>query len=123
MSIFALLASAIAARIKPESLDVRITRLQAKIDDLNREFDTTLARVTRQRDDWERLAKSYRDMLHERRDTPQEQHFINEAMRQQIQAQQAQMLGAQNFAQALDAFICNCVPARHDAFRGIMSGS
>lgn len=135
VSTLALLATAVAAKIrkvKPQPTDVTITRLQTKIDDLNRELD-----------EWRDLVLAYRDVLHGQHDTSLAQHYINEAMRQSIHAQmqansqlaQAQMQSAQNqqiqngfmFGQQMQAeqfsgwHHCNCVPARHDAFRGTIS--
>jgi hypothetical protein len=149
MSIFALMISAVAAqvrKVKPKPLNwSEIAALQAQIDDLQRSFDETLARVERQRDDWRNLALGYRERTREQLEG---QHFINEGMRQQIQAQilqqqqvqamyqqnmhpaqlaplaqqgmQNQPVVGRNFTQALDSY-CNCVPARHDAFWGIIS--
>lgn len=149
LSTLALLAAGVAAKIrKPDheiaklkSENAIIAALQAQVDDLNREFDSTLARVTRQRDDWQALALSYRREVMERR----QPHFIDETMRlhiqqqtaqglaQQMLAQQAQLQqaafqgaqnhnafqgGIQNFHQAAQLGewrdFCNCVPARHD---------
>jgi hypothetical protein len=153
MSIFALMISAVAAqvrKVKPEPLDwfkvrnAEIAVLQAQVDDLRRDFNETLARVERQRDDWRNLALAYRERA---REPLEGQHFINEGMRQQIQAQilqqqqvqemyqnvhpaqlaplaqqgmQNQPVVGRSFTQALDSY-CNCVPARHDAFWGIIS--
>ena len=127
MSLLTTLAYAITAAIRPKVREVDLAWMQSQIDDLNRKADKLLNEVTRQRDDWQTLAMRYRDQLHAG-PAPQ-RHFIDEEMRLRIQAAQMQqysmlqnspMIG-QNFAQALDNFVCNCVPARHDAFKGVMS--
>ena len=147
MSLLTTLAYAITAAIRPKVREVDLAWMQSQIDDLNRKADNLLADITRQRDDWQTLALSYRREVMERRGLPLGQHFIGEEthLRAQAQAQaQAQqqisgmwglqqtqqnqysmlqnspMIG-QNFAQALDNFVCNCVPARHDAFKGVMN--
>ena len=103
LSTLALLAAGVAAKIrKPDheiaklkSENAIIAELQAQVHDLNREFDTTLARVSRQRDDWQTLALSYRREVMERR----QPHFIDETMRLHIQQQTAQGLAQQMLAQ------------------------
>ena len=129
VSTLALMASAIIAKISPPSPEAELAALQARLDDLNRRYDENLAAVTRQRDDWQSLALSYRREVMERRGA----HFITDEMRQRVQAQmqaqqcQAQstqiqngpmlgqtVFGAHNLGQQIDAFVCNCVPARHD---------
>jgi hypothetical protein len=112
MSIFALMMSAVAARARPHNAE--IAALQAQIDDLRRGFDEVLAQAERQRDEWRNLAMSYQNVMHgQRMQATQQQQYS-------MLAQNGPMI-SQNFAQALSDFVCNCVPTRHDAFKGIMN--
>ena len=86
MSLLTTLAYAITAAVRPRVRDAEIAALQAKVDDLRRQFDETLTRVERQRDDWQALAMQYRDALFQR-PAPQ-RHFIDEEMRLRMQAQE-----------------------------------
>ena len=122
ISTLALMASAVIARIRPPSLDDELAALQARLDDLNRRYDEHLANVTRQRDEWQGLAERFRDYA-------LRQQAPNYGLQQQYQAQNLQnaqiqnsfmlgqsVFGAHNLGQQIDAFVCNCVPARHDMF-------
>ena len=144
LSALAFLASAISAKrpkIERDPIDVEIiVHLQTELDDLRRQFDETLTRVERQRDDWQALAMEYRDALF-RRPAPQ-RHFIDEETRLRMEAQartqtlhaaysmmqanaqvnaQAHQLSMQNgpyigqrLGQHLDEYIRNCTPGRHE---------
>ena len=122
MSLLATLAYAITAAVRPRVRDAEIAALKAQIDDLRRE----LPRVERQRDDWQALAMQYRDALF-RRPAPA-QPLQDYSMRQQTNAlahqlavqhglylgQQLGQIGMQNFGQALDEYVRNCTPGRHE---------
>ena len=70
------LAAKVVLPIKRDPIDVEIiVRLQTELNDLRRQFDETLTRVERQRDDWQALAMEYRDALF-RRPAPQ-QHSLS----------------------------------------------
>ena len=172
MSILASLAYAIAAAVRPMVRDAEIAQLQAKVDDLRRDFDETLTRVERQRDEALALVERFDETLMrverqrdealalvERYQGRVDQqapagpvfgpvHHINEDMRQRMMAQaqaqqqmahaqaqqgwaqqgwvqqglaqyalqQGQQFGMQNFGQALDDYVRNCTPARHELF-------
>jgi hypothetical protein len=152
LTTLALMSTALVAKLRPNP-DVENTRLQARVDDLERQLDEAKAvavRLGRERD-------TLREMLSRWQGRAEQQvpagpnfmpvHQINEATRQhmmmQAQAQQqsalAQMNG-QNFNQDIfgqqalgqysqeqalqdDAMFCNCVPARHDMFTGFLGRS
>ena len=114
MSLLTTLAYAITAAVRPRVRDVEIAALQAKIDELRREFNEVLPRVERQRDDWKALAMEYRDALF-RRPAPPQQQISREAQTLQAYAMM-QQLGTQNFGQALDEYVRNCTPGRHELF-------
>jgi hypothetical protein len=113
VSTLALLITAATAKIrkiKPNPanrLYAEIVVLQARIDNLNRQTDDLIADLTRQRDAWQRVAIDYQYELFKQREA---------SAQQMAQMRTAQQLGAQNLCQALDAFVCNCAPARHDVF-------
>ena len=68
MSILTTLAYVrIAATVRPTQIRAAtvVAELQAKVDELRREYDETLANVTRQRDEWQNLAMG----MMERRET------------------------------------------------------
>jgi maltooligosyltrehalose synthase len=157
MSLLALMATAIATKIRkaePEPADVRITKLEARIDDLNRQLTEAMqvaVTLGRQRDEL-RDREARHSVLARQFEIPEEMRrqmmLQSQAQAQWAQAQhqnaqlgqQANMqmhqnaLGQQHligdlmgkigrdFAQTLDDYVCNCVPARHDAFKGVMSG-
>jgi SLT domain-containing protein len=128
------MTSAVVAKLREPPVDVEITRLQAKVDDLNRQltnFERDLAIARLQADRWRALVERREEqrvseeML---RAQTQTQQLMAMAYQQQAninaqQAQQGQALAQQNYfqgnlgsqAQALEW--CNCVPARHDMFR------
>jgi hypothetical protein len=123
------LAAKVALPIKRDPIDIEIiVRLQTELNDLRRDFNETLTRVERQRDDWQALAMRYRDQLHA--GSPPQRHFIDEEMRLRMQAQilaaQAQQqqfaqysmlqnqFGMQGFGQQLDEYVRNCTPGRHE---------
>ena len=145
MSILASLAYAIAAAVRPMVRDAEIAQLQAKVDDLRRDFDETLTRVERQRDEALALVERYQGRVDQQAPAGPvfgPVHHINEDMRQRIMAQaqaqqqmahaqavgcvqqglaqyalqQGQQFGMQNFGQALDDYVRNCTPARHELF-------
>ena len=141
ISTLALMATAIVARVRKDPPEITklksdnaiIAELQAQVDDLNRQFDERderLANVEQQRDGWKSLALAYGDVMRQReRSVPLPQLFTSEATRQNVQAQQAQTaqmaqtLANAGFAQQPQHWDgCNCVPARQDAFRGVMNG-
>ena len=126
MSLLTTLAYAITAAVRPRVRDVEIAALQAKIDELRREFNEALPRIERQRDDWQALAMQYRDALFQR--PAPAQPLQDYSMRQQTNAlahqltiqnglylgQQLGQIGMQNFGQALDEYVRNCTPGRHE---------
>ena len=141
MSILASLAYAIAAAVRPMVRDAEIAQLQAKVDDLRRDFDETLTRVERQRDEALALVERYQGRVDQQAPAGPvfgPIHHINEDMRQRMMAQQqmahaqavgwvqqglaqyalqqGQQFGMQNFGQALDDYVRNCTPARHELF-------
>jgi RNAse (barnase) inhibitor barstar len=129
MSILALMISAVAAKLRSQSADVEITKLKAQIDDLNRQL-TEAKRIA------DRLGQE-RDALRDtlRRWQHREIHQVVQALQsQQLQSQaQSQLMQqyslanqgmiGQDFAQTLNDYVCNCVPARHDAFMGIVKAA
>ena len=97
LTTLALMTSAVVAKLREPPVDVEITRLQAKVDDLDRQltnFERDLAIARLQADRWRALA--------ERREEQQRPagpdfgvHQITEEMRLRLQAQfQAQQLMA-----------------------------
>jgi hypothetical protein len=80
------LAAKVVLPIKRDPIDIEIiVRLQTELNDLRRDFNETLTRVERQRDDWQALAMRYRDELHA--GAPPQRQFIDEEMRLRMQAQ------------------------------------
>ncbi len=142
MSILASLAYAITAAIRPMVRDAEIAQLQAKVDDLRRDFGETLTRVERQRDEALALVERYQGRVDQQAPAGPvfgPVHHINEDMRQRMMAQaqaqqgwaqqgwaqqglaqyalqQGQQFGMQNFGQALDDYVRNCTPGRHELF-------
>lgn len=120
LTTIALMASSIVARIRPEPMDVEISRLQARLDELKAKVDN----IERERDSWYELMQTWRSRYYELRDSPPrvtEQRPTPQA-HQMMQYNQQTNLNAQNvFNQGLGAqieqFVCNCVPARHDMLR------
>ena len=112
LSALAFLASAIGAR-RPKVTEADLAWMQSQIDDLNRKADNLLADMTRQRDDWQALALSYRREVMEQRAPAQ-----TISLAQQAQLQQHSMLQnaytMQNFGQQLDEYVRNCTPGRHE---------
>ena len=107
LSALAFLASAIGAR-RPKVTEADLAWMQSQIDDLNRKADNLLADMTRQRDDWQALALSYRREV-------MEQHAPAQAQ----QAQYSMLQNGytmQNFGQQLDEYVRNCTPGRHELF-------
>ena len=120
LSALAFLASAIGAR-RPKVTEADLAWMQSQIDDLNRKADNLLADMTRQRDDWQSLALSYRREVMERRNPQQAYQVMQQAMAAQSAAMQngpyiGQQVGMQNFGQQLDDYIRNCTPGRHELF-------
>ena len=114
-----LMVSALVAKVREvDPRDAEIAKLKSEIDDLGRQ----LADVKRDRDGWFGMAMQWRERAHHLAERPQQQNFIDEAMRQRIQAQMlqhqayAQMNQAQQSQFYGDGLFCNCVPARHDLF-------
>lgn len=124
MSIFATLAYAITAAVRPRVRDAEVAALQAQVDDLRRQLDEVLPHVERQRDDWQALAMHYRDELHAEnmrlRMQAQMQAAQAMSLAQQAQLQQHSMqqniYSMQNFGQQLDEYVRNCTPGRHELF-------
>jgi hypothetical protein len=120
MSLLTTLAYAITAAVRPMVRDAEVAALKTQVDDLRREFNEALPRVERQRDDWQALAMEYRDALFQR-PAPAQQQISREtqtlqayAMMRPANAQLNQQLGTQNFGQALEDYVRNCTPARHE---------
>jgi chromosome segregation ATPase len=126
MSVLTTLALMVTSLVaKPQPPDVEITRLQAKIDELERQLED----IRRDVDGWMDIAQRWRARYEALRPNNEE------IVRAQMQAQQLmamaqsqsmqQTIAAQNslycqqmpgLAGAYEGF-CNCVPARHDMFR------
>jgi hypothetical protein len=132
LTTLALMTSAVVAKLREPPVDVEITRLQAKVDDLNRQltnFERDLAIARLQADRWRALVE--RREAQQRAAGPNFGVCVSEEMlRAQAQMQQLmamaqhhQGLAQQNYsqgnlgAQAQALEWCNCVPARHDMFR------
>ena len=101
MSFFATLAYAIAAAVRPRTPDVEITELKAQVDDLKRQvsdLNHDLANM--------RIIHAPIEM-HTRAQAQQCQALMNVQGRQYIM---------QNFNQALDDYVRNCTPGRHELF-------
>jgi|HubBroStandDraft_6_1064221.scaffolds.fasta_scaffold01938_6 hypothetical protein len=96
LTTLALMTSAVVAKLRESPVDVEITRLQAKVDDLNRQLtnferDLTIARI--QADRWRALVERYQGREEQQR--PAGPDFTTEEMRSRLQAQyQAQQLMA-----------------------------
>jgi hypothetical protein len=135
LTTLALMVTALVAKVREvDPRDAEIAKLKSEIDDLERK----LADVKRDRDGWFAMTMQWRERAHHLAQRPQpaqEQHFIDEAMRQRIQAQMLQhqaysqqariqqAQGMQNYqhqqgslfgVQNQEGLFCNCVPARHD---------
>ena len=128
LSALAFLASAIGAR-RPKVTEADLAWMQSQIDDLNRKADNLLADMTRQRDDWQALALSYRREVMEQhapaqmlqaQANMQAAHAQAMSLAQQAQLQQHSMqqniYSMQNFGQQLDEYVRNCTPGRHELF-------
>jgi hypothetical protein len=133
LTTLALMTSAVVAKLRVPDSDIKITRLQTRVDELDRQLmnlerDFTTARI--EADRWRALVERYQG----RAERPAGPDFrAVELAREQTRQLQA-MAQAQQYNQGLAAVnfsnpaqglqfggFCNCVPARHDAFRGIMS--
>ena len=122
MSLLTTLAYAITAAVRPMVRDAEVAALKTQVDDLRRQIDEVLPRVERQRDDWQALAMQYRDALFQRpAPAPAQQQISREAqtlqayaMMHAANAQQNQQLRMQYFGQALDEYVRNCTPGRHE---------
>jgi chromosome segregation ATPase len=128
MSILALMISAVATRLRPQSTDVEITKLKAQIDELERKLES----VRRDRDGWMDIAQRWRaryETMQPNEEIARAQLQAQQLMAMAQQAQQSpyynqgavQQIGSQ-LAGAYEGF-CNCVPARHDAFMGTVKRS
>ena len=128
LSALAFLASAIGVKC-PKVTEADLAWMQSQIDDLNRKADNLLADMTRQRDDWQALALSYRREVMEQhapaqmlqaQANMQAAHAQAISLAQQAQLQQHSMLQnvytMQNFGQQLDEYVRNCTPGRHELF-------
>lgn len=107
MSLLTTLAYAITAAVRPRGLDAeiaKIAKMKAQVDDLTCKARELRADYNEQCREIVELRRTVRDIQRGRRDTSRP------------------LLGARNLSQPWDDFICNCVPARHDAFKGILSG-
>jgi hypothetical protein len=138
LTILALMTSAVVA--KPRSPDAELTRLQTRVDELERELKDIGRSVTALRletDRWQALVE--RQMLAGPDFGP---HHITEEMRLRMQAQHQQLAQQTQYNQGLQMAMqnqalqaqhgiadpghrhgllgfegfCNCVPARHDMF-------
>ena len=85
MSLLTTLAYAIAAAVRPRVRDAEIAALQTQVDDLNRQAYERECRI----------ADLNRDLL-------------------LIQMKRYQPVDMQNFGQALEEYVRNCAPGRHD---------
>lgn len=130
MSILALMISAVATKLRkvePQPVDIEVSALQAKIDDLQRQvanleqnlrimqLDRTL--VHRISEDMRQLAQA---QMQSTRAQAQQQGMMQQAMGQNYaRAQNGLMLGQEVLGvnQLINEYVCNCVPARHDLFR------
>ena len=139
------LAAKVVLPIKRDPIDIEIIiRLQTELNDLRRDFGETLTRVERQRDEALALVERYQGRVDQQAPAGPvfgPVHHINEDMRQRMMAQahaqaqqgwaqqgwaqqglaqyalqQGQQLGMQNFGQALDDYVRNCTPGRHELF-------
>jgi hypothetical protein len=91
MSLLTTLAYAITAAVRPRVLDAEIADLKAQIDDLRRQLNDAR-------------------LLLEAPRPPAQQQISREAQTLQAYA----MLGTQNFGQALEDYVRNCTPGRHE---------
>lgn len=152
LTTLALMTGAFVAKIRQsETPDVEITRLQARVDDLERQLDEAKAVAVRlgvERDTARMVVERWQGRAEQQ--VPAGPNFmpvhqINEATRQhmmmQAQAQQQSALAkgqaamnAQNLNQGIfgqqalgqysqEQAFCNCVPARHDMFTGFLGRS
>ena len=85
MSLLTTLAYAITAAVRPRVRDAEVAALKAQIDDLNRQAYERECRI----------ADLNRDLL-------------------LIQMKRYQPVDMQNFGQALDEYVRNCTPGRHE---------
>ena len=130
------LAAKVILPVKRDPIDVEIiVRLQTELDNLRRQFDETLTRVERQRDDWQSLAISYRREVMERRQSQAQAqqlalqpYQIMQQANAQVNAlahqltiqnglylgQQLGQIGMQSFGQQLEDYVRNCTPGRHE---------
>jgi septal ring factor EnvC (AmiA/AmiB activator) len=129
MSIFALMISAVAAKLRSELADVEITKLKAQIDDLDRQLTDVkrdLATMRIECDRWRALVERYQGRAEQPQRIAEEQtrQLMGMAQAQQAQysqhnianqVQQNQVLGS-GLSQMIEQHFCNCVPARHDMF-------
>ena len=141
MSLLTTLAYAITAAIRPMVRDAEVSNLKAQIDDLNGQLadierDLALTQVECRR--WRELAERYIGRaaqqvpagpnfgLHITEDMRQRMMLATQAQQQMAAAQASalgnQQLAFQNFGQALDDYVRNCTPGRHELFvRGILN--
>lgn len=131
LSSLALLALPLMKR--PASPDVELTRLQAKINELERKLED----VERDRDGWRDIAMRWRARaertteFHAAQQLQAQMQLQHAHLNQQVAAQNfygqglPQMLGAQNFHQGLFGQVaqtqwpdCTCVPGRSALLRG-----
>ena len=87
MSLLTTLAYAITAAVRPRVRDAEIAALQAKIDDLNRQAYERECRIS----------DLNRELL-------------------LVQMKRYQPVDMQNFGQALEDYVRNCTPGRHELF-------
>ena len=87
MSLLTTLAYAITAAVRPRVRDAEIAALQAKVDDLNRQAYERECRIA---------------------------DLNRELLIRQIPAYRP--VDMQNFGQALDEYVRNCTPGRHELF-------
>ena len=87
MSLLTTLAYAITAAVRPRVRDAEIAALKAQVDDLNRQAYERECRIS----------DLNRELL-------------------LIQMKRYQPVDMQNFGQALDEYVRNCTPGRHELF-------
>jgi hypothetical protein len=124
-SALAFLAAVAAKIVKPETQPadaLEIASLKAQLDQLRAqlyEAKTVAVAMSQERDRWRALAEQWRA----RATIPLGgHHTVRQITPEMLYAQAQQQANQPNLMQQIDDFVCNCVPARQDVFRGILSG-